>query len=505
MPLLIPLVSRDSFLVQSSRNSAAAWLKGEKMVETNDGKTTVILDAADQEAIARKKALLGLSSTSRDEIDARLRPTDEDARWNWSYKADATPVRSALKGSRSKAAESGTTLNETLSSTKSGSRKVRFGAGLSEEPNWNDTRFVGRKSRATLANPKSKEAVRLQNQSKNAQAILKMSNNPLFSYVPTSNWTLEESNGTFDTLRKYGTKLSDAPTDPDARAKWDKEDKFRRESGYLTRDELGASVRESGSRSVASGTNTLGEWLTRLEWMAERNQKFLPKDKDERAEYLDLDSETETLPAEMEQLKGIMRSMQEKKDEMKARMAEERLERKAGEKLLVTTSDDTYRSLLSTATELLKEYHTDATSTDKDTAESARAKYMKKLRGRSSLLPAEAQMLYPEMSMGYDIHEVLDTLQRVSGKTDQEWNPKELSEQDRLTLTWWMTQNTASHKRAHPVVFAMHNDGIDVSTETAELFSTYLTKERPEGWGGASLGLSFEEDPILSKFAASLA
>jgi hypothetical protein len=68
-----------------------------------------------------------------------------------------------------------------------------------------------------------------------------------------------------------------------------------------------------------------------------------------------------------------------------------------------------------------------------------------------------------------------------------------------------MTQNNASHKRAHPVVFAMHNDGIDVSKETAEQFSTYLTKERSEGWDGASLGLSFDEDPILSKFAASLA
>jgi hypothetical protein len=239
--------------------------------------------------------------------------------------------------------------------------------------------------------------------------------------------------------------------------------------------------------------------------MAERNQKFLPKDKGERAEYLDLDSDADTLPSEMEQLKGAMRSMQEKNDEMKVRMAEDRLERKAGEKLLVTTSDDTYRSLLSTATDALKEYHTDATSIDKDTAESARAKYMKKLRGRSQLLPAEAQMLYPELSLGYDLHEVLDTIQRVSGKTDEEWNPKELSEQDRLTLTKWMTQNNASHKRAHPVVFAMHNDGIDVPTETAQLFSKYLTKERPKGWSGASLGLSFDEDPILSKFAASLA
>lgn len=129
------------------------------MIQTDDGKTTIILDEADQEAIARNKARLGLSATSRDEIDSRLRPTDGDSRWNWSYKADAAPVRSALKGSRVKAAESGTTLNNTLSSSRSGSRKVSFVEGLSEEPDWNDMKFVGRKSRATLANPKSKEAI----------------------------------------------------------------------------------------------------------------------------------------------------------------------------------------------------------------------------------------------------------------------------------------------------------------------------------------------------------
>jgi hypothetical protein len=454
------------------------------------------------------KTEIGFETTTREEIDARVRPLDDEERFVWSYNPEAKPKRSCLKRSTVQADDSTTPVDTTTLATTAKAttkRSVSFGHGLNEMPDWDARHFAGPKSRAPMWKEKAAAQVYRDQRMKWAAAISEIGHNPIFSYTPTATETLKED---FPKLFEHGTEL----TVEDRRRlsaeelkAWDEQDEERRNRRLLLLSELPAVMQKYGTRDEASYHEDYGLWAKHALRMANEDRRAIFPTVLERQNYLNCSGDK--MPREAQVLTKAMSETKSKNDAIKRKYVTERLKRKGEERINTRQSDKLYQTLLPSARSDLEEYGSELFSDDEAVFSTARQRYLKKLRGKIELLPFEADQLYDELVLGDNVMSVLDTLEGIwtqeNPQSTQQWNPKALPDHLQLMLQKWLAQRKAMSRRGQSIITAETDKGREMTEDQAasfrKLFEIITAGTDGDSEMAASIREHFATEPLTKK------